>query len=183
MRGMRRSTSTEDPATGFDEPVSEARLDKLLEPGRVVCNAKARSRKHALEILSELLVSADIDLSQGEILEQLIARERLGRTGLPGGVAIPHARIEGINDNIAAFLKLNEPVEYDTPDGAAVDLILSVLLPADCSPDQAAEVRALTHIPSDPEFLQRLRKTKSSRALYELLVAYPELPADYEHQD
>jgi nitrogen PTS system EIIA component len=61
----------------------------LLQPGRVLSNVEARSKKHALDILSELLSSA-ADLDQGDVFQSLISREKLGCTAIENGIAIPH---------------------------------------------------------------------------------------------
>lgn len=178
MRGMRKSTSSDGSVGEPGSRACVALLHELLEPGRVICNAKARSRKHALEILSKLLSDADMDLSQAEIFEALVAREKLGSTGLPDGVAMPHGRIRGIGDTIGAFLKLVRPIDHDTPDGRQVDLILGLIVPANCAADQESEIATLVSTLADSRFCATLRDTKSIRALYQLLTAHVGAQAD-----
>ena len=99
-------------------------LKEIIKPDRVLCNAHARSKKHSLEILSELLVRSHPDIASEYTFAGLIERERLGCTSLDQGVAFPHCRVDGLDSSVGALIKLSEPVEFDAPDGEAVDLIL-----------------------------------------------------------
>ncbi len=145
----------------------------LLKPGRVLCNVEARSKKHALDILSELLSSAT-DLDQGEVFQSLISREKLGCTAIENGTAIPHGRLQGLEAPVGALLKLSRPVDFDTMDGQKVDLIFGLLVPAD---DREAgchleEISVIVAALGDPRLASALRRATASRALYDLLVNY-----------
>lgn len=144
-------------------------VEDLLAPERVVCNIDARSHKHMFEILSELLGNGNHSgLPTNEILNSLSARERLGSTGLGDGVAIPHGRASGLSRPSAAFVKLASPVDYEAPDGQAVDLALAILLPEG---EQGIDLLALSaEILSDPELLSVLRDCRNSRSLHSLLI-------------
>ena len=104
-------------------------IENIIQPDRVLCNAMARSKKHCLEILSELLVRSIPDIANEVIFENLIERERLGCTSLEKGVAFPHCRVDGIDESTAAFIKLSEPVDFDAADGEPVDLVFGMILP------------------------------------------------------
>jgi len=152
-------------------------LQGLLEPGRVLCNVEARSRKHVLEILSELLASAENDLTAGEIFDSLVSRERLGSTALGGGVALPHGRVPGIDGSIAAFVRLSQGVEFDAPDGAAVTLVLGLLVPEQASEQHLGELSSIAKRLSGPPLRAALAEAGSSSAIFEALTA-PAEPAE-----
>ena len=78
-------------------------LEEIIKPDSVLCNAQARSKKHCLEILSELLVRSHPGIASEDIFEGLIERERLGCTSLDQGVAFPHCRVDGLDSSIAAL--------------------------------------------------------------------------------
>lgn len=145
-------------------------LDSIIEPSRVLRNVEARSKKHALDILSEMLAGADEDLSQGKVFDSLIGREKLGCTAMEGGIAIPHGCIDGLDKIIGAFVKLGEPVDYDTPDGGPVDMMFAVILPRSSDKDYSGSLCEIAEAFSDPGFLQVLREAKSSRSLYKRLA-------------
>jgi PTS system nitrogen regulatory IIA component len=144
----------------------------LLVPGRVLGNVEARSKKHALDILSELLASASDELEQGDVFTSLIDREKLGCTAIEHGVALPHGRLEGLERSIGAFLRLSKPVDFDAPDGEPVDLIFGLLvpMPADRAGCHLEEINVIAAAFQDRELTAALRRATSSRSLYDLLV-------------
>jgi nitrogen PTS system EIIA component len=143
----------------------------LLQPGRVLANVEARSKKHALDILSELLSSA-AKIDHGEVFQSIISREKLGCTAIENGIAIPHGRLAELEAPVGAFLKLLRPVDFDMPDREPVDLIFGLLVPmppggAGCHHE---EVSLIAGSLADRELAAALRRASSSRALYDLLV-------------
>lgn len=146
-------------------------LQSLLKPGRVLSNVEARSKKHSLDILSELLSSAT-DLDQGEVFQSLIRREKLGCTAIENGIAIPHGRLAGIDTPVGAFLKLSRPVDFDMPDRESVDLIFGLLVPVpeDDAGCHHEEVSLIASALADRALAAALRRATSSRSLYDLLV-------------
>ena len=65
----------------------------------------------------------------------MLAREKLGSTGFGGGVAIPHAKIDGLARVVGGFVRLAQPVDFDAVDGLPVDLVFVLLSPADAGAD------------------------------------------------
>ena len=143
----------------------------LLSPDSVICNAPARSKKHALDMLSQLLARAAPMIDAADIFSVLVTRERLGCTALGEAVAIPHGRVAGIDRNIGAFLKLAEPVDFDSPDGEPVDLIFGLLVPEDCPEAKLADLRRLAKQLSDPVLQRQLHYARDPETLYSLLAA------------
>ena len=92
-------------------------ITDLLVPDRVSCRDGLGSKKRLLEYVSELLAGSSPGLTQHEIFEALISREKLGSTGLGKGVAIPHGRIASLEQPLCAFVRLATPVDFDATDG------------------------------------------------------------------
>lgn len=132
-------------------------IGDLLAPERVNLRSDVGSKKKALEVLSELLVTALPSHAQGEVFDSLLARERLGSTGLGHGVAIPHGRLPGLTDAVAAFLRLERGVDYDAPDHEPVDLLFALVVPEKCSDVHLKILAALARMFSDSETLAGLR--------------------------
>lgn len=145
-------------------------ISSTLTPRRVLCNVEARSKKHSLDILSELLASAGEDLEKGDVFDSLVSREKLGCTAMEDGVAIPHGRMPGLDEMVGAFLCLSNPVDFDTTDQEPVDLIFGLLVPESASEADREELCNVAARLRDAEFCGRLRSAGSSRALYELLA-------------
>ncbi len=151
-------------------------LIDLLTQSRVACGVRSASKKRALEELSHLIVQGDRALNQLEVFESLVARERLGSTGLGKGVAIPHGRLKTGKKAVSAFIRLAQGVDYDAPDGQPVDLLCALLVPADCSQEHLEVLALLSEMFSKPEFRDQLRAAKTSAALYELLANFVSEP-------
>lgn len=108
-------------------------------------------------------------LEESHVLERIEERERLGSTGFGRGVAIPHARIEGLARPVAVFFRLDSAVGFDAADGMPVDLVFGLL-----SPDQAGAVHlhalaAISRMMRDERMHQALSEAPSAEAIYGLL--------------
>lgn len=145
-------------------------LEKIIQSDHVLCNAMARSKKHCLEILSELLVRSIPDLANEVIFEHLVERERLGCTSLDRGAAFPHCRIDGIDTSTAALIKLSEPIDFDAADGEPVDLVFGMILPVELDESHHADIKLVTQVMSDENLRERLRNMNSSSDLYNALI-------------
>jgi len=149
-------------------------LQNLIKSENVLCNARARSKKHCLEILSELLAQSSPNIANEEIFSRLIERERLGCTGLSKGVALPHCRVAGATRSTGALIKLSEPVDFDASDGELVDLVFGLMVPEELSPESRPDIAMVSGLLANEDLRARLRATTSSRALYESFVAASE---------
>jgi len=146
-------------------------LEEIIKPDSVLCNAHARSKKHCLEILSELLVRSHAGIASEDIFEALIERERLGCTSLDQGVAFPHCRVKGLDTSVGALMKLTDPIEFDSPDGEPVDLVFGLMVPAEVNEQHHANICSIAELLGDRELRTRLRDATASNELYEILCA------------
>src|SRR5215468_5888644 len=103
-------------------------ISRLLPPSNVLLDLPASSKKRAFE-QAGLLFENNNGIARATVFDSLFARERLGSTGLGQGVAIPHGRIKGLKEAVAAFVRLAEPVPFDAPDGRPVRLLFFLLVP------------------------------------------------------
>ncbi|MCO4810647.1 MAG: PTS sugar transporter subunit IIA [Gammaproteobacteria bacterium] len=150
-------------------------LQEIIKSDGVLCNATARSKKHCLEILSELLVRNIPDVASDDIFECLIGRERLGCTGLDKGAAFPHCRIKGIDQSVAVLIKLSEPIDFDSPDGEPVDLVVGMIVPEDVNDQHRGDVELIAQLLADAGLRARLREMNSSSDLYNTLINSAEM--------
>jgi PTS system nitrogen regulatory IIA component len=146
-------------------------LDELIKPDSILCNVSARSKKHCLEILGELLTRSNPDIANEEVFAGLIERERLGCTCLGRGVAFPHCRISGLKRSCAALMKLADPVDFDSSDGQLVDLVFGLMVPVELDEEHLADINMVTELLRDDVLCARLRAASSSSDLCEALFA------------
>lgn len=145
-------------------------LEDIIKPDGVLCNATARSKKHCLEILSELLVRSSPDIASEDIFGCLNERERLGCTGLDRGAAFPHCRAKGVETSNAALIKLVEPVDFDAADGEPVDLVFGMMVPTELDDDDYADIKMISRVLADEGLRARLREMNTSSDLYDALL-------------
>lgn len=142
----------------------------ILSSSRVRSFPNARSKKHALELLSEALSEGLTDVDTEDVLDGLIERERLGCTGLGRAVAMPHTRIAGIEESVGAFIRLGDPIDFDAADGEPVDLIFGLLVPENCDESQLSEVGELIEKLRDRGLQEQLHNAQDPVDLYNLLT-------------
>ncbi len=166
-------------------------LPDLLSPDRIRCRCEIHSKKRALQTVAELLgaslrdaesAAEDDDpdttrepaaLSDMTILDALISRERLGSTGIGHGIALPHSRLAGIEEPLAALVTLNEGVDFDAADDMAVDVVLGLLVPEDCNDEHLKILAGLAKRFSDPAQRDAMRECDDGSVLLTRLDSAP----------
>lgn len=151
-------------------------LRNIITPDDVQCGVQAGSKKHCLEIVSELLARRAPNASLDDIFTSLTDRERLGCTAVGEGMAFPHARVAGVDRPHGAFLRLAEPIEYEAPDGMPVDLVFGLLVPAEPNERERADIAELARLLADDRLRTELRAAPDSAALYDVLTGGADSP-------
>jgi nitrogen PTS system EIIA component len=145
-------------------------IAEILDLDRIEVDADIASKKSVLEKLAAMLSSADPSLNTKVVFDSLLARERLGTTGLGDGIAIPHGRVASNGISIGAFLRTGHPVDFDAVDNAPVDLFFALCVPEEATDEHLALLSALAGIFSDPEFVRSLREISSAAEVYRRLI-------------
>lgn len=145
-------------------------LSKILNQNRVAVDVNLTSKKGVLETLAGMLSSAESTLNSRAIFDCLLARERLGTTGLGGGIAIPHGRIANNGEAIGAFIRTVDPVEFDAVDNAPVDIFFALCVPEEATDEHLGLLSELAANFSDSRFVANLRRFSSAFEVYESLI-------------
>lgn len=109
-------------------------------------------------------------LDRNLVLEGLEEREALGSTGFGRGVALPHARIEGLNRPVAALLKLARPIDFAAADRMPVDLAIGLLSPINAGATHLHALAALSRLVRDEDMHRALTEANDPETLYALLT-------------
>jgi PTS system nitrogen regulatory IIA component len=136
-----------------------------LTVGTTVCKVPAQSRKRVLQLLADLLAAQHDDLHERTIFEALMARERLGSTGIGEGVAIPHCRFD-CDRVYCAFFQLENPVDFDAPDGIGVDLAFLIVAPTGEKEQHLRLLAQLAAVLKEAANRSALRACDSDEALH-----------------
>ena len=103
-------------------------IGEILPLSHIVLDLEVSSKKRVFE-QAGLLLENEAGLARADVFDCLFAREKLGTTGLGQGVAIPHGRHASVKKAVGAFIRTQEPVAFDAPDGKPVSLIFVLLVP------------------------------------------------------
>jgi PTS system nitrogen regulatory IIA component len=147
-------------------------ITDLLDPERIVCCVNAGSKKRVLEKLAALLAENASQISKNDIFDALINREKLGSTGLGRGVAIPHGRMPSLTTPLCAFIKIDEPVEFDASDGQPVDLVFALLVPEESTEEHLQVLSTIAEIFSNPVICTALRGCETGQGILERLYQW-----------
>ena len=107
------------------------------------------------------------------VFDVLWERERLGTTGVGLGIAIPHGRLEGLDQVQGFFIRLAEPIAYEAVDDRPVDLVFLLLSPAEAGADHLHALATVSRLLRDPKLCEQLRRAKDEAAIYRLLTETP----------
>jgi PTS system nitrogen regulatory IIA component len=149
-------------------------ISDLIRPDKIKCFVNISSKKRLLDELSVLLSEGTSELSQVEIFDSLVSRERLGSTGLGHGVAIPHGRMKVLKTPLCAFVKLDEGTEFDSPDNVPVDLLFALIVPEESTEQHLQLLATIAEMFSDPALCRAIRGSKECADIYNLLTNWEE---------
>lgn len=149
-------------------------IAKLLPPSNVVLDLEATSKKRVFE-QAGLLFENHQGIARAKVFDSLFARERLGSTGLGQGVAVPHGRIKGLKEAIGAFVRLQEPIPFDAPDGKSVSMLVFLLVPEQATQQHLEILSELAQMLSDRHFRESLFAAPAAGDAHQLLVNWQPL--------
>lgn len=143
-------------------------IGDLLADDAVVLRG-ASSKRQALHLVADVAAEA-LGLTTERVLEALLEREALGSTGLGSGVAVPHARVPGLNRVTGVFVRLDAPVAYGSVDDRPVDLMFALFAPPAAGAEHLRALAAVSRALRSPEMRERLRQAHTADAIRALFV-------------
>ncbi len=141
----------------------------LVVPETVLAGTNVSSKKQLFQQLADLAQRA-YGLDADEVYDRLQERERLGSTGFGNGIAIPHAKIPGLDHVCGLVLRLDTPIAFDAVDEVPVDIIFSLLSPVDSGAEHLKMLARVSRYLRSGQNAARIRGAGSSEALHALLV-------------
>ncbi|MBU3616250.1 PTS sugar transporter subunit IIA [Polynucleobacter sp. JS-Polo-80-F4] len=143
-------------------------LINLFTPDCIALDIPAKSRADAFAAAGELF-SKQTGIAANSVVEFLNAREDLGSTALGAGVAIPHGRVKGLKQPSAAFMRLQNPIEFAAPDGEAVSIMIFLLVPEKATQQHLEILSSIAQLLSDADARQTLSSAADPVKVCELL--------------
>ncbi len=150
------------------------RLAAILSASNVLVDVDATSKKRVFE-QAGLLFENQNAIARSIVTDNLFARERLGSTGLGHGVAIPHGRIKGLKNPLAAVIRTLAPIGFDAPDDEPVNLLIFLLVPESATQRHLEILSEIAEMLSDRELRERLQAQADAAALHKLISEWQPL--------
>ena len=146
--------------------------DFISEQG-IIFAPSVSSKKRALEVLSETIAHQDSNINKNKVLDALLAREKLGSTGLGNGIAIPHCRIDGLQNIYVSVLKLDEGIDYEANDDHVVNFLFCLVVPEDANEDHLEMLASLAELLDSKQIRRSIQDCSNATELYQILSQDP----------
>ena len=143
-------------------------ISDLITKERIVEAHSTGSKKQLLDDLSGIAAS-HTGIANRNIFDTLIERERLGSTGVGNGIAIPHGKLEGLEEMTAFLIRLETPVDFESLDNMPVDLVFCLLAPDDAGADHLKALARIARLVRDPDTVRKIRLAKDVDGIFGIL--------------
>lgn len=144
-------------------------ISAILKPGAVKVVTHLTSKKRLFQDLGDLAAGVH-GISAVAAVDGLQERETLGPTGVGHGIALPHARIDGLQDVVGVFIKLERALDFDSVDRQPVDLVFALFAPKDSGVDHLKALALVSRTMRDPQICAKLRANSDPATLFALLT-------------
>ena len=144
------------------------KISELLDKESVFSQTSCTSKKCALEKISHI-AAEKLDMDAQQLFNALIAREKIGSTGVGHGIAIPHVKIDSSHSATAIFMQCSSGIDYDSYDGNKVDILFAIFVPEDRCQQYLAALSEISKKLLDKRYIRQIRSAKDNESLYKLL--------------
>jgi PTS system nitrogen regulatory IIA component len=143
-------------------------LSDILTVDRIDADLIVANKRALFQQLASA-ASRRTGLASRDIFAALSERERLGSTGFGLGTAIPHGKMNGLDQVFGFFARLASPIDFQSIDKMPVDLVFLLLSPTDAGADHLKALARVSRALRDRPTLAKLRGARSKDAIFALL--------------
>ena len=147
-------------------------LSSLLAENCTKSAVLFNSKKRILEYIAELAHQQLPDIAEYSILEALMTREKLGSTGIGGGIALPHGKLKNVSSPILVFVVSKETIPFDAIDNQPVDIFCAILIPEDQCQAHLSTLAGIAKLLSQKDLTKKIRHAQTNQQLYQLLLEH-----------
>ncbi|WP_420004542.1 PTS sugar transporter subunit IIA [Arenibacterium sp. LLYu02] len=151
-------------------------ISKILKQEAVRVIGAASSKKRLFQEIAEVAQAA-YGLSPTTTVAALLDRESLGPTGVGHGVALPHARLDGIDRVVGVFISLEKPLDFGAVDRQPVDIVFALFAPVDAGVEHLKALALVSRTLREQSFCTKLRANPDPGTLYTILTENPSVQA------
>lgn len=150
------------------------KITTILQPEALISELSSQDKQGLLKELSQAIAGVEPRVSPQEVYKVLREREKLGSTGIGSGVAIPHGKMEKLENIVACFGRSREGIEFESQDGEPTHLFFGLVAPEDSAGLHLQALAKLSRMLKNPAFRQKLLEASNAHALYQVIAAEDE---------
>ena len=137
-------------------------IQAIVSLDRTECAVQCNSKKRILEIIADIAAKQNENIDQATVLNSLLARERMGSTGIGNGIALPHGRLPGLEKVIAIVVTSTPAIDFDALDEKPVDIFFALLVPEEQTEGHLQTLATVAGKLSDKETIKAIRRATTS---------------------
>jgi PTS system nitrogen regulatory IIA component len=145
------------------------KISDFLSPAQVRSDVRANDKSRLLEQLS-MEAAGEVGLAADEVVREIAKREELGSTGVGNGVALPHARLQGLKAPFGLLARLRHGIDFDAIDDQPVDIVFLLLLPEAGESLKGNALACVARALRDAEMLRELRSARDPETLFRVVA-------------
>ena len=147
-----------------------------LDRSSIIYRSSADSKRQALAVVADAAAKT-LKLKASDVLDALVERENQGSTGVGRGVAVPHARLKGLDRMRAVMVRLERPVPFEAVDEQPVDILFALFAPDGAQTQHLRALARVSRLLRDGEVREHIRQARSPDAIYAILSRESEASA------
>jgi len=145
------------------------KITTILQPEALISQLRSGDKDGVLKELSQALAKLEPSITAEEVYQVLSEREKLGSTGIGSGVAIPHGKMEGLENVVACFGRCSKGIDFESQDGEATNLFFGLVAPDNSAGLHLQALAKLSRMLKNPAFRQSLLEAKDTQGLYQII--------------
>jgi len=140
----------------------------VLRKETILTDLKSKDKKGVIEELAAS-VSQITGINSRELVQVLLERERLGSTGIGGGIGIPHGKLANLESLIMGFGLSRKGVDFESMDGRPTHLFFLLITPENSTGLHLKFLARISRILKNDSFKKKLMKAASSNEVYAII--------------
>jgi PTS system nitrogen regulatory IIA component len=141
----------------------------ILNKDCIIPELRAKNKRGVLEELTGALLNCKANLDKEALVAVLLERERLGSTGIGDGIAIPHGKVQDLDELVLSFGRSTEGIEFDSMDGRPTHLFFLLIAPENSAGIHLRALAKISRLLKSGHFRQRLLEAETSEALFQVI--------------
>jgi PTS system nitrogen regulatory IIA component len=141
----------------------------ILNKDCIIPELRSKNKKEVLEELTGALLNCNANLNQEALVEVLLERERLGSTGIGDGIAIPHGKVQDLDELVLSFGRSTAGIEFDSMDGRLTHLFFLLIAPENSAGIHLRALAKISRLLKSGHFRQRLLEAETGEALFQVI--------------